>query len=184
MFGSTFAETTALAITRHVAEHGALPPTSRQIAKDSRMSSSSLSNLFDGRADMIRRSTVAWASHHSDRLVSRVARAGWDGFLPLDPEALLEARAWLCWRAMSIGNPEMSETIAQAAQAERQLLSGELDVDGLALGPDSASMRAASCLLQGLVDALAAPVDAFGVSAASQVWRDHRLQLLRRETAA
>ena len=183
-FGSTYSDTTALAITRYVAERGALPPTSRQIAKDIRMSPSSLTSAFESRSEMIRRSAASWAAHHSERQRDKVAQQGWAGFVPSDPEEILEARAWLCWRAMSIGDPEMSEAVADAGRAQRRRLSGELRADGVSYEADDLLVRTTSSLLDGLIDAIAAPTDALDPHHAAVVWGDHRSWLIDRRATA
>lgn len=183
-FGGNFADATATAITRYFLEHGAEAPSSRRIAEGAGMSPSSLSNHFGGREVMLRMSAASWATFHEELLHDRVRQREWDGFLPADDEELAEARAWLCWRAMAIGDAEMSAVIAKAQRAQERILRDQLHDDGAIYAADSLPIRVSSSYLDGLVASLIDPLRPLPREDISRAWQGHRLHLLDHGEAA
>lgn len=184
-FGGNYADATASAITRLVLEHGAQAPSSRAIAEHARMSPSSLTSHFGGRDAMLRMSAASWATFHGELLRDRVHRREWDGFLPLHDEETAQARAWLCWRAMAIGDEEMSQAIRRGQREQESLLRNHLAwEEGVSYPRDSLEIRVVSGYLNGLVEALVDPIAPLGRDEVARVWEEHRQRLLEHGRAA
>lgn len=177
-FGGNFADATAMAITRFFVEHGAQAPASRTIAEGARMSPSSLSNHFGGREAMLRRSVASWATFHTEELDDRVHRREWDGFLPLDEDEVAKARAWWCWRAIAVADPEMSAAIDQAQRAQERIVRMVLYREGANYEDQSLPIRLTSHYLDGLVAAVADPVRPLARDDAARVWEEQHARLL------
>ena len=184
-FGGNYADATASAITRFFLEHGAQAPSSRVIAAGARMSPSSLTSHFGGREAMLRMSAASWATFHRELLSDRVSSRGWDGFLPLGDEEVAQGRAWLCWRAMAIGDEEMAHAIALAQRAQERLLRNHLFWEEEANhAADSMAIRLTSRSLDALVDALIDPVAPLDRDDVARVWEGHRQGLIESDEAA
>jgi AcrR family transcriptional regulator len=163
-------ETLVDAINFVLSRDGVAGLSLRVIARESRVSTSSMLHHFGSRERLL---TVAAFRTGRARLraIERGAvREGVRAFLPApdDEEDLITARAWLAWCELWRSEQALTETIAGIREEERLLLARILDV-----GPASREVAAFGALVDGLTVALCAPIRPMSPAQAREILTCH-----------
>ncbi|HEY0905306.1 MAG TPA: helix-turn-helix domain-containing protein [Marmoricola sp.] len=145
-------ETVVAAINEVLARDGIGGLSLRAIARESRVSTSSLLHHFGNREHLLRvaaSQTGRWRVREIDR---RCSRDGALAFLPQDADDVVDARAWLAWLELWRSEDNLATPIGGARRDERALLAEIFDYR---LARDE--LDAAIALIDGLMTALCAP---------------------------
>lgn len=138
----------------------------RTIARESRVSTSSMLHHFDSRERLLA-VAASWTGQARLRAIERrVDAEGLGAFLPTpdDEEDLITARAWLGWCELARSEEALAKIVAGIRDAEHLLLARVL---GAGLGnPDVIPIAA---LIDGLDVALCAPVRPLSATKAREV---------------
>jgi AcrR family transcriptional regulator len=163
-------ETVVDAIVFLLARDGPAGLTLRAIARESRVSTSSLLHHFGSREHLVR-VAATWTGRARLRAMDRRAdRDGVGVFLPTegDTEDLITARAWLAWLELWRVEDSLTETIERFRDRELLLLARML---GVRIG--SQDLTATVALIDGLNTAVCAPVRPLPPGRALEILQAH-----------
>lgn len=147
-------ETLVDAINYLLSRHGTAGLSLRTIARESRVSTSSMLHHFGSREHLLRVAAARTGRARLEVVERRSAAEGAAAFLPMDDdeEDLITARAWLAWCELWRCDPALSKTIGDCRDAEHVLLARIL---GLPL--PSNALVPLRALIDGLLIAVCAP---------------------------
>ena len=122
--------TLVAAINYVLARDGVAGLSLRAIARESRVSTSSMLHHFDSRDRLLRIAARMTGEARLDAIDRRADREGACAFLPApgDDEDLVNARAWLAWCELWRSEDTIGETMSRNRDHERLLLASVLGV--------------------------------------------------------
>lgn len=163
-------ETLVDAINYLLSRHGAAGLSLRSIARESRVSTSSMLHHFGSR-DQLLRAAALWTGRARLRVIERrSSREGAAAFLPNDDdeEDLITARAWLAWCELWRCDPAVTDTVARVREEEYRLLTQIL---GIRLG--SRDLTPLVAMIDGLLVAVCAPSHPVAPARAREILAAH-----------
>lgn len=158
------------AINTVLARDGVAGLSLRAIARESRVSTSSMLHHFDSRDRLLRMAARITGEARLDAIHRRLDQEGVCAFLPTpgDEEDLVTARAWLGWCELWHSVEHLAETVARIRDEEQCLLACAL---GERVG--SRDLSPLSALIDGLTLAVCAPLRPMPVERAREVLAFH-----------
>jgi AcrR family transcriptional regulator len=156
------------AINHLLARDGVTGLSLRAIARESRVSTSSMLHHFDSRDRLLRIAARMTGEARLDAIYRRADREGVGAFLPAPgDDDLITARAWLGWCELWRSEDTIGETMSRNRDHERLLLASVLEVR-----PRTHDLTPIVALIDGLTVAVCAPTRPLAPQRARDVLRE------------
>jgi AcrR family transcriptional regulator len=152
------------AVDALLAREGVGGLTLRRIARESRVSTSSLMHHYESREHLLCVAMHSSAHYRLQRITQRLPWEGVHAFLPRTEDDVAETRAWLAWAELGRAAPTLGEVFRDCWARENAVLSKTAHLDSR-----SDEAHALAALLEGLRSAVCLPMRPLALEQARSV---------------